>query len=240
MANFSNLSLRFLKRSCSTKSTRCELNQYFGISVTTIPMIMCCPRTPFHSESFHSVIWQWQFGHLWAWMMSARAVLSHLRFWKGICEVAGWIGLKILIPKHPWKSKIGLLQTILAAKRYVSFFLGHPVVLPKLEISCWRWLRWLRWLRWWWNIYLLSSISQSRSSSVTRRVALLCTTIAIQYPPFYNLIIIINIFIIIIMQVSSGEICGHYQSSQIFVRIVAGMTSTEEAVWSPLTQSAPP
>ena len=36
---------------------------------------------------------------------------------KGICKVASWIGLKILIPKHPWKSKIGLLQPILAAKR---------------------------------------------------------------------------------------------------------------------------
>ena len=36
--------------------------------------------------------------------------------------MASWIGLEILIPKHPWKSKIGLLQPILAAKRYVSFF----------------------------------------------------------------------------------------------------------------------
>ena len=56
-----------------------------------------------------------------------RGILSHLRFWKGICKMASWIGLEILIPQHPWKSKIGLLQTILAAKRYVSFFLGHPV-----------------------------------------------------------------------------------------------------------------
>ena len=36
--------------------------------------------------------------------------------------MARWIGLEILIPKHPWKSKIGLLQPILAAKRYVTFF----------------------------------------------------------------------------------------------------------------------
>ena len=41
--------------------------------------------------------------------------------------MASWIELEILIPKHPWKSKIGLLQPILAAKRYVTFFLGHPV-----------------------------------------------------------------------------------------------------------------
>ena len=53
-ANFSNFSLRFLKRPCSTKSTHFELNQCFGISVTA--MIMCCPHTPFLSESFHSVI----------------------------------------------------------------------------------------------------------------------------------------------------------------------------------------
>ena len=47
--------------------------------------------------------------------------------------MASWIGLKILIQKHPWKSKIGLLQTILAAKRYVSFFLGHPVFTGLLQ-----------------------------------------------------------------------------------------------------------
>ena len=41
--------------------------------------------------------------------------------------MASLIGLKILIPKHPWKSLIRPLQPILAAKRYVSFFLGHPV-----------------------------------------------------------------------------------------------------------------
>ena len=63
---------------------------------------------------------------IWAFLgmdgVRARAILSHLRFWKGICKVASWIGLEILIPKHPWKSQIGLLQPILAAKRYVSFF----------------------------------------------------------------------------------------------------------------------
>ena len=49
--------------------------------------------------------------------------------------MASWIGLEILIPKHPWKSKIGLLQTILAAKRYVSFFLGHPVLFSWFSVS---------------------------------------------------------------------------------------------------------
>ena len=61
----------------------------------------------------------------------ARGILSHLRFWKGICKVASWIGLKILIPKHPWKSKIGLLQTILAAKRYVSVHSQSYILLRK-------------------------------------------------------------------------------------------------------------
>ena len=48
--------------------------------------------------------------------------------------MASWIGLEILIPKHPWKSKIGLLQPILAAKRYVTFFLGHPVVVRNTSV----------------------------------------------------------------------------------------------------------
>ena len=64
------------------------------------------------------------------------AFLSHFRFWKGICKVASWIGLEILIRKHPWKSKIGLLQLILAAKRYVTFFLGHPVESLKFGLGC--------------------------------------------------------------------------------------------------------
>ena len=53
---------------------------------------------------------------------SVLAFLSPFRFWKGICKVASWIGLEILVPNHPWKSKIGPLQPILAAKCYVSFF----------------------------------------------------------------------------------------------------------------------
>ena len=64
--------------------------------------------------------------------MSVRAFfafLSHFRFWKGICKVASWIGLEILVPKHLWKNKIGPLQPILAAKRYVSFFWVKPVVI---------------------------------------------------------------------------------------------------------------
>ena len=33
-----------------------------------------------------------------------------------------------MIPKHMWKSKIGLLEQILATKRYGTFFLAHPVL----------------------------------------------------------------------------------------------------------------
>ena len=54
-------------------------------------------------------------------------VFEPFQIMKGYLKVASWIGLEILVPKHPWKSKIGPLQPILAAKRYVSFFLGHPV-----------------------------------------------------------------------------------------------------------------
>ena len=36
-------------------------------------------------------------------------------------------GLEIQNPKHMWKSENGPLQPILATKRYVTFFLGHPV-----------------------------------------------------------------------------------------------------------------
>ena len=46
----------------------------------------------------------------------------------GICQLLRCNGLEILVPKHPWKSTIGPLQLILATKRYISFFLGHPVV----------------------------------------------------------------------------------------------------------------
>ena len=53
----------------------------------------------------------------------------------GICKVASWIGLEILIPKHLWKSKIRPLQPILALKRYVPFFLGHPV--EHVNLSKW-------------------------------------------------------------------------------------------------------
>ena len=45
----------------------------------------------------------------------------------GICKLLRYNGLKILVPKHLWKSKIGPLQLILATIRYVPFFLGHPV-----------------------------------------------------------------------------------------------------------------
>ena len=87
----------------------------------------------------------------------ARAILSHLRFWKGICKVASWIGLEILIPKHPWKSKIGLLQPILAAKRYVTFFLGHPVY------HC-MYAHYVKGMRYFsWSFFRLEGCSQGRS-----------------------------------------------------------------------------
>ena len=63
-----------------------------------------------------------------------RPFLIGILFWKGISKVPRCNGLKILVPKHLWKSKIGPLQLILATNRYVSFFLGHPVVLLAAQI----------------------------------------------------------------------------------------------------------
>ena len=50
--------------------------------------------------------------------------LGYLWFWIGNIKVARWNGLEILIPKHMWKSKIGLLEEIWAQNPYVTFFLG--------------------------------------------------------------------------------------------------------------------
>ena len=63
------------------------------------------------------------------------ALLSYFRFCMSIITVSWWNGLKTLIPKHVWKSQIILLQHILATKRYVSFFLGHPVYSHLLSID---------------------------------------------------------------------------------------------------------
>ena len=57
--------------------------------------------------------------------MSAHAFLAflgQLRFWMDTIWVARWNGLKILIPKHMWKSKIRLLEQKLGENRYITFF----------------------------------------------------------------------------------------------------------------------
>ena len=62
---------------------------------------------------------------------SAHAFLvfsGYLWFSMGNIKVATWNGLKILIPKHMWKSKIGLLEQIWGQNPYDAFFLGHPVL----------------------------------------------------------------------------------------------------------------
>ena len=50
------------------------------------------------------------------------AFLGQLRFWMYTIGVARWNWLKILIPKHMWKSKIRLLDQKLDENRYVTFF----------------------------------------------------------------------------------------------------------------------
>ena len=57
-------------------------------------------------------------------IMSAHAFLAflgQLRFWMDTIWVARWNGLKILIPKHMWKSKIRLLEPKLGENRYITF-----------------------------------------------------------------------------------------------------------------------
>ena len=64
-------------------------------------------------------------------IMSAHAFLAflgQLRFWMDTFWIARWNGLKILIPKHMWKTKIELQEQIWGQNPYDTFFLGHPVV----------------------------------------------------------------------------------------------------------------
>ena len=50
------------------------------------------------------------------------AFLGYLWFSMGNIKMARWNGLEILIPKHMWKSKIGLLEQIWGQNPYVAFF----------------------------------------------------------------------------------------------------------------------
>ena len=50
------------------------------------------------------------------------AFLGQFRFWMGIIWVARWNGLKILIPKHMWKSKIGPLEAEWDKNQESTFF----------------------------------------------------------------------------------------------------------------------
>ena len=58
-------------------------------------------------------------------VMSAHAFLvflGHIIFWMGMFKVIRWNWLEILIPKHMWKSKIGLLEQIWGQNPYGTFF----------------------------------------------------------------------------------------------------------------------
>ena len=74
-----------------------------------------------------------QWGDISASAHAFLAFLGHLWFAMGNIKVARWNGLEILIPKHMWKSKIGLLEQIWGQNSYVTFFLGHPVVWTNLQ-----------------------------------------------------------------------------------------------------------
>ena len=55
----------------------------------------------------------------------------HFRFSMGIIKVPRWFGHKILILKHPWKSKIWPLEQSLGLYCYQTFLFMHP------EASLW-------------------------------------------------------------------------------------------------------
>ena len=68
---------------------------------------------------------------------SAHAFLvfsGYLWFSMGNIKVATWNGLKILIPKHMWKSKIGLLEQIWAQNPYDTFF-GSPCTMYSVHAN---------------------------------------------------------------------------------------------------------
>ena len=63
------------------------------------------------------------------------AFLGFFWFWMGNIKVARWNGINFLILKHMRKSKIGLLEQIWAKNPYVTFFLGHPVLIIQKVIK---------------------------------------------------------------------------------------------------------
>ena len=67
--------------------------------------------------------------------MSMHTLFGQFRFRMDTIWVVRWNGLKILIPKHMWKSIIGPLEQILAKNRYGTFFLGAPCILHG-KVSC--------------------------------------------------------------------------------------------------------
>ena len=85
-------------------------------------------RSTFMEENFANMEehkWSFTFMEDHSKNMSAHAFLAflgQLKFWMNTIWVARWNGLKILIPKHMWKSKIRLLEQKLDKKPYVIFF----------------------------------------------------------------------------------------------------------------------
>ena len=72
------------------------------------------------------------FGHFWAGMkLSVRVCVRFLFISDSERVSVKWLvrsGSKFWFRNTREKSKIGHIQPILAAKRFVSFFLGHPVL----------------------------------------------------------------------------------------------------------------
>ena len=110
---------RYIKIGC--RGPILLFHRWFGTRILSPIQLATLHFTDTLSESEMAQIFKFSFDNE-SIQSSVLAFLSPFRFWKGICKVASWIGLEILVPNHPWKSKIGPLQPILAAKCYVSFF----------------------------------------------------------------------------------------------------------------------
>ncbi len=95
-----------------------------------------CTICPWTEYIFNTLIMQLHFWSLicrvdtaqaslklgWPCMRFFFAFLSRFRFWKDIIWMTRWNRLEILIPKHMWKSKIGLLEQIWGQNPYDTFF----------------------------------------------------------------------------------------------------------------------
>ena len=88
-----------------------------AVCVSTFHNTLFCRVGEAHRVSIlHGTLWHTIYVSLYAFL----AFWGHFWFWMGTVEVARWIRLEILNPKHMRESKIGLLEQISAVARCLS------------------------------------------------------------------------------------------------------------------------